>query len=669
MRTLSATLTAAQKAASRTPYIVLQAHNKIGGVERFSFSRLYTGGEAEASHGAAIANDGSLIRARVSGGTIWTQRVTAPDPLSTYSSWTDSGTAVTKPIVVTKWSTEVSIFYVKEATAEVRRMVSFDNGATWSDELIKALGAPPLLATGRIAAAHSPLGNTVVFYIRGDNNAVWWTYWNGAAWTAWASQSVGSTWVMTEIATCARSDEDQWPLSVAGTTSASDRNLQLACFQFSSQLISDAENITVAPSASLYTPTKPFLLEIDGTVHIYFLHSFTGVTAVDRMYHCWLVPGSGWNDTPVTEPEPFNHTCTQGLAPALATSYVWLCKPAGVWRSARTVTSADLSANVLRIKSEEDGDGGSALFELRNDDGRYASPGSGSLAALTVGAELRLGLGCYSAAGGNEYSWANYYNIDEIIHTSAGGKATLILKASLPRRRLELWSARYAMRWNPGGAANKTIIMIFRQLFARAGIELNALTFSAIADTYCPDFTVYPGQHGGSATGILQKMVPDVLRSNLNKFDQVNPQAADSSVYTYGTDHAILEGQYATIAPPVTRVRAEGRNAGAPVLEDSFDWSGAALVGDRLSYVFDLNIDSAADATNRGTAILRDAAILGTEGTITVPANVGQQLFDVVSITDSRAGLSAAKRRIVRLRLEYDARKSVYAHTLGLGAT
>jgi len=36
-----------------------------------------------------------------------------------------------------------------------------------------------------------------------------------------------------------------------------------------------------------------------------------------------------------------------------------------------------------------------------------------------------------------------------------------------------------------------------------------------------------------------------------------------------------------------------------------------------------------------------------------VPVNCGQELFDVVDITDSRAGLAAAKRRVVGISVEY----------------
>ena len=47
MRQLSATLLAAQKKASATPYVRVEATNKITGVVRYDWSRLYSGTEAD----------------------------------------------------------------------------------------------------------------------------------------------------------------------------------------------------------------------------------------------------------------------------------------------------------------------------------------------------------------------------------------------------------------------------------------------------------------------------------------------------------------------------------------------------------------------------------------------------------------------------------------------
>jgi hypothetical protein len=56
------------------------------------------------------------------------------------------------------------------------------------------------------------------------------------------------------------------------------------------------------------------------------------------------------------------------------------------------------------------------------------------------------------------------------------------------------------------------------------------------------------------------------------------------------------------------------------------------------------------------------------EGEITVPVNCGQELYDVVSVTDARAGLDTAPRRVAGISLRYSrADKAVYRMRLRLG--
>ena len=55
-----------------------------------------------------------------------------------------------------------------------------------------------------------------------------------------------------------------------------------------------------------------------------------------------------------------------------------------------------------------------------------------------------------------------------------------------------------------------------------------------------------------------------------------------------------------------------------------------------------------AKAKQRGEAYLREPEIELTSGTIRIPVNCGQQLYDVIDISDSRAGLNAEKKESAR---------------------
>ncbi len=92
MRSLSSTLLAAQQAASHTPYVKVEAKNKIAGVVRLEWERLYTGSEDDYFHALTIPGDGSFIRARITlpadGRKLYRQRVANPGPSSDFSIWT-----------------------------------------------------------------------------------------------------------------------------------------------------------------------------------------------------------------------------------------------------------------------------------------------------------------------------------------------------------------------------------------------------------------------------------------------------------------------------------------------------------------------------------------------------------------------------------------------------
>ena len=65
MRALSATLQAEQQRDTHVPYVEVKASNKIAGVVRLEWERLYTGTEDDFYHDMTIPGDGSLVRVRL----------------------------------------------------------------------------------------------------------------------------------------------------------------------------------------------------------------------------------------------------------------------------------------------------------------------------------------------------------------------------------------------------------------------------------------------------------------------------------------------------------------------------------------------------------------------------------------------------------------------------
>jgi len=133
--------------------------------------------------------------------------------------------------------------------------------------------------------------------------------------------------------------------------------------------------------------------------------------------------------------------------------------------------------------------------------------------------------------------------------------------------------------------------------------------------------------------------------------------------------HIILDGQYITETPEVNRAYVIGRDAyGNPVYGTASEAAEIALVGERLDFQQELAIPSAAQADSVAAAILAKMRLTTKRGVILIPPNCGQELFDVVEITDSVANQSAIKFRVVGLRFEFNPREARYEHRLILGA-
>ena len=357
-----------------------------------------------------------------------------------------------------------------------------------------------------------------------------------------------------------------------------------------------------------------------------------------------------------------------GLAIAHYGDYCWLSAPYGVWRAKLTQDSLDITSDVLSVRQELTQSGGRLVIELRNDAGQYASPGQGDLSLLDIGCQLDFSPGCVTSQG-DDVSSGQTFILQAYEHTSSGGKASLLVYASDAWNLLGNWLARHQFRWNKDTdeACVKDILAF---VLARVGLKLEVKSQSSVITSYYPDFTIHPDNRGGAVISKLLSFVPDVLFIEGNKAYIVNPLAADSSVYSYGGEHQILEGRYRKGAWELNRVQVEGYDqvGDEPVVVDSFAWGEIDKLYDRLRQLEDRNIDTVAKAQQRGEAYLRQAAIESAGGTVRIPVNCGQQLYDVIDITDSQAGLSAEKKRVLGLTMVYNHHRGEYEQRLLLGA-
>jgi hypothetical protein len=133
--------------------------------------------------------------------------------------------------------------------------------------------------------------------------------------------------------------------------------------------------------------------------------------------------------------------------------------------------------------------------------------------------------------------------------------------------------------------------------------------------------------------------------------------------------HVVLDGRYNIESPEVNRSYIIGRDQyGNPVYGTAVDSTELDLVGERLDFQQELAIPTESQAASMASAILSKMRLTGKSGVILITPNCGQELFDVVQISDSGANQHAVSFRVVGIRFEYNPKRAVYQHILFLAA-
>ena len=665
MRNLSETLLAAQKEATRTPYVKLEAKNKIAGVVRYDWSRLYTGSEDDYFHAVTMPGDGSLIRVRITplsdSRKLYRQRVANPGPESNFSQWTYTNQYNAVIVACCSSGAEVSIFWIK-SDRKIYQLKSTDYGINWDSPQL--LGYTPTTAIYGIAAAYKPNGDIALFFA--DQATLYVMKRIGGSWgsnTAWDK----STGDLSGVATVYDGD---WNLVVTGKDTEGNYKLWSLVYgdggEVSAGTWSALKEIAAAPSDGSFEYHRVFLAKPD-VYRAFYVEKFTGTESYNRPFWSYVIPETKFIDNLWHEPVPFNLASEYGLAMAHHGDYCWLSNPSGVWRASKAEQTINLTSDVLSLKQETSETSGRLIAELRNDEGQYASPGQGDLQALDIGCQLEFSPG-YLTTAGNEVSSGQSFILDAYEHISTAGKASLILYASDGWGVIDTWVARHQFRWNKD-SNQMSVKQILEFALSRVGLKLEVKSQSSVITSFYPDFTINPNNQGETVIRKLLSFVPDVLLIEGNKAYIINPRDTDSSLYSYGSDHPIFEGRYRKGAWTINRVQVEGYDpvGEEAIVVDSFAWDEIDRLYDRLRQLEDNNIDAVAKAQTRGEAHLRESEIKSTGGMIRIPVNCGQQLYDVIDITDSRTGLSAEKKRVLGLVLTYNPCRGEYEARLSLG--
>lgn len=527
MRSLSDTLLEAQKSPTSKPYVKVEVVEKVGGVTRFNWERLYEGGEADCYHAATMPGDGSLVRLRIAspGGTLYRQRVSDPGPESDFSNWTDWG-VTSYAVAVCSYGAKVFAFRIG-TNGNLYRCESTDYGASWGN-WIDMGNIGEWAGWYRVAACFKNATSAIVIY------SDWWSVyrrrWDGNNWEA------AQAWTNTleSINGLAVTHMGDWNVVVAGAIATSKPGVWTCMlgdgYSAAPDTWSSLAEFTIGSAGSNIEFHAPSL-SLPDVFRMFFVEKYTGSEAYSRTYFSHSLATADFISNLWREPVPFNLPSNYGLALSYSGSFVWLTRPDGVWRASLIPPSVEVTGDVIGISVHTIPFSGRATIALRNDDGRYNTLGQGDYEPIKKASELLLSFG-YRTTAGNEVSSGPTYWIQAWEYITRGGQSEFVLHAEDGWSLLERWRARRQFAWEQG---DKNIFQHLSFIFARAGLEFSTFsTSSALVNQY-PAFTIHPSQSGLTAVHRLLGMVPDVIFFIRDCAYVKNPQASDSIDYFYGT--------------------------------------------------------------------------------------------------------------------------------------
>lgn len=388
-----------------------------------------------------------------------------------------------------------------------------------------------------------------------------------------------------------------------------------------------------------------------------------GEPPYNQLFQSHPVPDTTYCDGLWREPAPGDFNTPYGLAAGYHTpgQYAWLSTPNGVWRALLTIQTMDISPEVASLEMETGERQGRLSIELNNQDNRFTDSSS----LLASGSQLEVFTG-YRTATGNEAGSCRSFILDSYEQIIIDADNIIRLKAGDGWAQIKEWHARDQWRWNKAGQ-EKSVRDILAFVLSRAGLRLETRTESTVITGLFPDFTIHPLDSGDLVAERLLDMVPDRLFFENGTAYLVNPQASDSPGYGYGEAHPIWEGKFFRQAGTCNWIRVEGfdPSAGRAITSDCYDWTDIKESGTRYLAINDINLKNLTQLEQRGEMLLRKARMKSVSGLLIVPVNCGQELYDVVDITDARGFTGIG--RITGMTLKYDPARGRYLHQLMLG--
>lgn len=581
-----------------------------------------------------------------------------------WPSWTDTGE--TAGALASDWTgANVILAFVDNASPyHVWIIESSDSGASWGAAADTGAVSD---ANGHVAVARKSDGTIGLFYTRGSN-----LYARKKPNGGWSGE-FASAYGLTSISGVAVIYECDWDLIITGVDGDSQDGVWSTIFgDGSSEAVEswdDLREIMLRESTEPFTYTAPFLAYSD-VFRCFFVERYTDPTTQDRVYFTYSPATTDWVNNLWREPIPFDLETVYGLALAYDTQNVWLCNPRGVWKAFMGTEEWDITDKVVEIWETDAPIRGRSTLKviLDNTAGLFNNFDK-------LGYEIVFGKG-YQTASGPLYSEGSSFWITNYRFVSppwfplrmiypVGVIGTLEIHCEGFWDLCKRYKFRRQIEW---AAGEKNCFQILSWIMARLGFEFSSAGSSSIGYDLYPPLTIRADTKAYTVIRKIMSWMPDVLWQR-GHFLYVQEPAADDPVdyvydNIYGISHVVYRGNYGVGASDPNRAQVWGD----AFMAEGFDFDSIEQVYDRLVTRSTPEYATVAAAAARAAAELRTGQVLAAApGWAQVTTNCGQEPMDVITITDSTAGVVAIKRRVLAVRTHWR-KPFLYHQVLELGA-
>lgn len=637
-RTLTSTISSALSAGHGSPAIQVTIQDQM---TRFSQLASITNG-TQGMVAAFVTSAGTILRALVPQAaqltSVQVQRITSP---TTAAQWTAAYATITSTArrdggcAFAQQAGTIRCFYQRSSDGAVCYRDSTDDGVTWGAE--NALPATPI-GTGTITYGISAVSPTEVYVAQSSASyasaIIYHATYSAGVWSAWANVGPSSpAWGKVrglQVWSAHAKDYFLAGVQTRAGTASTNGGIAAAVTTYDGTSWSAWSNVAPMDNGGLGLSWQWPSLWYDGTTWY----------AATQLQDDGSISGAAGNRASLWTSTDFS---TWTLIAATAGAFgpygaqvvtsgglIYLFDPVTVYTTSLPAASVDVTADLTSLTIHEaEGEPASIALSLSNGAGQY-------LSNILTNAQITVNLG-YN--GSTIKTHVGY--VDQLIFTGVGDRVDLTIGARGVGKFLDAVSQQLFV------LQGKTVAQLATFVCAQARVALAALPGTSQFSQTIPCFVITPGETWGSALQRVASIYGFTIQETAAPAIKITEKSAsDHSGWTYGTETLGVAWGPSADQANIVRVIGSTGSTGIVFAEaaDNGALTGSGMV--RYRHVVERMLDTSARCAIKAGLLLRDEQAASYRGTVTVPLNPQHELMDVITITDSRVGLSNQSARI-----------------------